>query len=233
MSEILSLQGVTAGYGDAVIIEDISLAVEQGASLAVLGRNGVGKTTLLRTVLGATRQFRGDIQWRGKSLASVDSVQRARLGMGWVPQQRGVFRSLTVEENLSVVARPGFWSHETVWKLFPRLKERKYHYGDQLSGGEQQMLAIGRALMTNPELLLLDEPLEGLAPLVAEEVEIAVGKMIGEGTVTAIVVEQHPIVALKMTSQAIVLERGRICHSAASDVLAADEALLDSMLGVA
>jgi len=233
MSEILSLHGVTAGYGDAVIIEDISLAVEQGASLAVLGRNGVGKTTLLRTLLGATRQFQGDIQWRGKSLAGVDSVQRAKLGMGWVPQQRGVFRSLTVEENLSVVARPGHWSHETVWKLFPRLKERRLHYGDQLSGGEQQMLAIGRALMTNPELLLLDEPLEGLAPLVAEEVEIAVQKMIGEGSVTAIVVEQHPIVALKMTSHAIVLERGSICHSAASEVLAEDESLLDSMLGVA
>ncbi|WP_397475484.1 ABC transporter ATP-binding protein [Pusillimonas sp.] len=233
MTELLTLQEVTAGYGDAVIIEDISLAIQEGASLAVLGRNGVGKTTLLRTLLGATRQFGGVIKWRGKSLAGADSVHRARLGMGWVPQQRGVFRSLTVEENLSVAARPGHWDQNAVWTLFPRLKQRRYHYGDQLSGGEQQMLAIGRALMTNPALLLLDEPLEGLAPLVAEEVSFAVQKMITQGTVTAIVVEQHPIVALKMTSQAIVLERGRICHQAASEALAEDEALLDSMLGVA
>lgn len=232
MNELLTLQGVTAGYGDAVIIEDISLTIEEGGSLAVLGRNGVGKTTLLRTLLGATRQFDGVIQWRGQSLAGVDSVHRARLGMGWVPQQRGVFRSLSVEENLAVAARPGQWDQNAIWTLFPRLKQRRYHYGDQLSGGEQQMLAIGRALMTNPALLLLDEPLEGLAPLVAEEVSLAVQKMITFGTVTAIVVEQHPIVALKLTTQAIVLERGRICHQAASAALAEDEALLDSMLGV-
>ena len=233
VAELLALQDVTAGYGDAVIIEDISLAVEEGASLAVLGRNGVGKTTLLRTLLGATRRFAGEIKWRGQSLARVDSVHRAKLGMSWVPQQRGVFRSLTVEENLSVVARPGHWDESAVWKLFPRLKERRFHYGDQLSGGEQQMLAIGRALMLNPALLLLDEPLEGLAPLVAEEVSVAVQTMIAQGTVTAIVVEQHPIVALKMTSRAIIIERGRICHQAASEVLVEDEALLDSMLGVA
>ncbi|NYT67692.1 ABC transporter ATP-binding protein [Pusillimonas noertemannii] len=233
MPELLTLQDVTAGYGDATIIEDISLSIQEGASLAVLGRNGVGKTTLLRTLLGATRQTGGAIHWRGDSLEGADPVRRARMGMGWVPQQRGVFRSLTVEENLSVVARPGHWNLDAVWKLFPRLNERKYHYGDQLSGGEQQMLAIGRALMTNPALLLLDEPLEGLAPLVAEEVAAAVQKMAAQGTLTALVVEQHPIVALKMTTQAIVLERGRICHRARSEELAADEALLDSMLGVA
>ena len=233
MPELLTLQDVTAGYGDATIIEDISFSIQEGASLAVLGRNGVGKTTLLRTLLGATRQTGGAIHWRGNSLADIDPVRRARMGMGWVPQQRGVFRSLTVEENLSVVARPGHWNLDAVWKLFPRLSERKYHYGDQLSGGEQQMLAIGRALMTNPALLLLDEPLEGLAPLVAKEVAAAVQKMAAQGTLTALVVEQHPIVALKMTTQAIVLERGRICHRASSEELAADEALLDSMLGVA
>jgi len=233
MPELLTLQEVDAGYGDATIIEDISLTIEEGASLAVLGRNGVGKTTLLRTLLGATRQTGGVIRWRGNSLAGVDAVRRARMGMGWVPQQRGVFRSLTVEENLSVVARPGHWNLDAVWTLFPRLKERRHHYGDQLSGGEQQMLAIGRALMTNPALLLLDEPLEGLAPIVAEEVAVAVQKMIGQGTVTAIVVEQHPIVALKMTSQAIVLERGRICLQAASEELAMDTSRLDAMLSVA
>lgn len=233
MPELLTLQDVTAGYGDATIVEDISFSIQEGASLAVLGRNGVGKTTLLRTLLGATHQTGGAIHWRGDSLKGVDQVRRARMGMGWVPQQRGVFRSLTVEENLSVVARPGHWNLDAVWKLFPRLNERKYHYGDQLSGGEQQMLAIGRALMTNPALLLLDEPLEGLAPLVAEEVAVAVQEMAAQGTLTALVVEQHPIVALKMTTQAIVLERGRICLQAASAELAMDASKLDAMLGVA
>lgn len=213
-------------------MEQIDLAIEQGSSLAVLGRNGVGKTTLLRTLLGAARQTGGDIRWLGKSLRGLDAVQRARLGMGWVPQERAVFRSLTVEENLDVVARPGPWNKQAVWSLFPRLQERRGHYGDQLSGGEQQMLAIGRALMTNPALLLLDEPLEGLAPIVAQEVAQSVRQMMQQGGITAVVVEQHPIVALQMTTQAIVLERGRICLRAASDELARDPSRLESLLGV-
>ncbi len=233
MSELLVLESVTAGYGDAVILEQIDLRIEQGASLAVLGRNGVGKTTLLRTLLGGTRQTSGEIRWRGDSLRGLDAVRRAHLGMGWVPQERAVFRSLTVEENLDVVARSGLWDKQRIWKLFPRLKERSGHYGDQLSGGEQQMLAIGRALMTNPALLLLDEPLEGLAPIVAQEVAQSVKQMMDQGDITAVVVEQHPVVALQMTSQAIVLERGRICHRAPSDELARDEERLESLLGVA
>ncbi len=233
MSELLVLESVTAGYGEAVILEQIDLSVEQGASLAVLGRNGVGKTTLLRTLLGGTRQIGGDIRWRGASLRGLDAVRRARRGIGWVPQERAVFRSLTVDENLDVVAHPGPWNKEQVWKLFPRLKERRGHYGDQLSGGEQQMLAIGRALMSNPALLLLDEPLEGLAPIVAQEVAQSVKQMMQQGDITAVVVEQHPVVALQMTSQAIVLERGRICHRASSDELAQDEERLESLLGVA
>jgi len=233
MPELIALESVAAGYGDSTVIEDMSLSIEEGASLAVLGRNGVGKTTLLRTMLGATRQTAGTLRWRGQPLEGQGPARRAALGMGWVPQQRGVFRSLTVDENLSVVARPGPWDKEKVWALFPRLAQRRRHYGDQLSGGEQQMLAIGRALMLNPRLLLLDEPLEGLAPLVAEEVAQAVRRMMDQGAVTAVVVEQHPIVALQMTAQAIVLDRGRICHQAPSGELAGDEGVLESMLGVA
>jgi branched-chain amino acid transport system ATP-binding protein len=232
MSELLRVEALTAGYGDAVILEDISFSMQQGANLAILGRNGVGKTTLLRTLLGATRQFSGDVVWQGASLNRLDSVRRARKGIGWVPQERAVFRSLTVEENLDVVALPGPWNKTRIWSLFERLAQRRKHYGDELSGGEQQMLAIGRALMTNPRLLLLDEPLEGLAPLVAQEVARAVQDMVRQDEITVIVVEQHPIVALQMTTEAIVLERGRICHRAASQELAQDTATLEALLGV-
>ncbi len=232
MPELLRLESVTAGYGAATILEDIDLSMRPGASLAVLGRNGVGKTTLLRTLLGGTRQVAGDIYWQGTRLNRLDPVRRARLGIGWVPQERAVFRSLTVEENLDVVARPGPWGKAQIWSLFPRLAERRRHYGDQLSGGEQQMLAIGRALMTNPRLLLLDEPLEGLAPLVAQEVAQAVKRMMEQDEMTAIVVEQHPIVALQMTDQVIILERGRICHRADSQALRQDATTLETLLGV-
>jgi branched-chain amino acid transport system ATP-binding protein len=232
MAELLVLDGVTAGYGASVVIEEVSLRVAAGESLAVLGRNGVGKTTLIRTIMGGTRQVAGEIGWKGASLRGKKPVARARAGIGWVPQQRAVFRSLSVEENLSVVARAGAWDRARVYGLFPRLGERRRNLGNQLSGGEQQMLAIGRALMTNPDLLLLDEPLEGLAPVVAEELAAAITAMMRAGSLTTIVVEQHPIVALGMTRNAIVLERGRVVHAAASDVLARDEQALERMLGL-
>jgi branched-chain amino acid transport system ATP-binding protein len=232
VAELLTLAGVTAGYGASVVIEDVSFAIAAGESLALLGRNGVGKTTLIRTILGGTRMVAGEIGWKGASLCGKRPVARARAGIGWVPQQRAVFRSLTVAENLSVVARPGAWTLAGVYGLFPRLGERRDNLGDQLSGGEQQMLAIGRALMTNPDLLLLDEPLEGLAPVVAEEVAAAMAAMMRDGSLTTIVVEQHPIVALGMTRNAVVLERGRVVHAAPSAVLAQDRDMLERMLGI-
>src|SRR5512144_810062 len=168
MAELLSIEGVTAGYGDAVVLEDVALALDQGDSLALLGRNGMGKTTLLLTLMGFTRVHRGRLSWRGGDLGRLPPHRRGRAGIGWVPQERFMFPSLTVEEHLTAVARPGPWNVGRVYGLFPRLAERRQNFGNQLSGGEQQMLAIARALMLNPTLLLLDEPLEGLAPILVQ-----------------------------------------------------------------
>ena len=221
MAKLLELEGVWAGYGEATVLEDISFTLEPGASLALLGRNGMGKTTLLATLMGAARQSRGTIRFDGQDLAVVPSHRRAHAGLGWVPQERDIFASLSVEENLTVVERPGAWSLKKVYATFPRLQERRANMGNQLSGGEQQMLAMGRALMLNPRLLLLDEPLEGLAPLIAQE-------LLG-----VILVEQHAHQILPITRQALILERGHIVHQGASEALAADPALLDRWLGVA
>src|SRR5438128_5443348 len=188
---LLALRNVPAGYGDAVVLDDVSLELPEHGSLAVLGRNGVGKTTLLLTVLGYTRLQRGKIFWRGKDITQLAPHRRARLGLGWVAQEREIFPSLTVEENLSVAARPGRWSLAAVYALFPRLAERRANMGNQLSGGEQQMLAIARALMTNPELLLLDEPFEGLAPIVVEELAGAIRRMMAEHGTATVLAEQH------------------------------------------
>jgi branched-chain amino acid transport system ATP-binding protein len=233
MAELLAVNGVWAGYGDATVLEDISFSLGEGASMALLGRNGMGKSTLLATLMGATRQTQGSIQLAGQDLTVVPSHRRAHAGLGWVPQERDIFASLSVEENLSVVARPGAWDLAKVYATFPRLQERRTNMGNQLSGGEQQMLAIGRALMLNPKLLLLDEPLEGLAPVIVQELLRIIGRMVAEGSVAVILVEQHAHQILPITQQALVLERGRIVHRGASDALAADPALLDRWLGVA
>jgi branched-chain amino acid transport system ATP-binding protein len=233
MAELLAVNGVWAGYGDATVLEDISFSLGEGASMALLGRNGMGKSTLLATLMGATRQTQGSIQLAGQDLTVVPSHRRAHAGLGWVPQERDIFASLSVEENLSVVARPGAWDLAKVYATFPRLQERRTNMGNQLSGGEQQMLAIGRALMLNPKLLLLDEPLEGLAPVIVQELLRIIGRMVAEGSVAVILVEQHAHQILSITQQALVLERGRIVHRGASDALAADPALLDRWLGVA
>jgi branched-chain amino acid transport system ATP-binding protein len=193
----------------------------------------MGKSTLLATLMGATRQTQGSIQFAGQDLTIVPSHRRAHAGLGWVPQERDIFASLSVEENLSVVARAGAWDLAKVYATFPRLQERRANMGNQLSGGEQQMLAIGRALMLNPKLLLLDEPLEGLAPVIVQELLRIIGRMVAEGSVAVILVEQHAHQILPITQQALVLERGRIVHRGASDALAADPALLDRWLGVA
>ena len=226
---MLELRDVRAGYGDAVVLDGISLAVAANRSLAILGRNGVGKSTLLLTIMGYTRLHRGAVLWEGGDMSKLPAHQRARLGIGWVAQEREIFPSLTLEENLGVAARPGRWTLERVFTLFPRLKERRANLGNQLSGGEQQMLAIARALMTNPRLLLLDEPLEGLAPIIVEELVAALRNVEG---MAMVLVEQHAEIALSLTEQALVIERGRIAHAAASAELAADQALLERYVGV-
>ncbi len=232
MSEMLVFDQVVAGYGNAVVLDRLGFSLKQGQSLAVLGRNGVGKTTLLETLMGNTRVMRGAIRWCGEDITRWASHRRVRAGLGWVPQEREVFPSLTVAENLTVVAQPGPWNLQRVYEFFPRLKERRANFGNQLSGGEQQMLAIGRALMTNPKLLLLDEPMEGLAPIIVEELALSIRRLCEREGLPSIVVEQHPVLALEMTHQAIVLERGTVVHAGSSHALANDAQLLDGLLGV-
>ena len=233
MSEILVLEDVRAGYGSSVVLDGISFALGEGESLALLGRNGTGKTTLVTTIMGLTTLQSGTIRWRGQRLNGTPAYRRARAGLGWVPQERFMFPSLTVEEHLTAVARPGgTWNLQRVYRMFPRLEERKRNYGNQLSGGEQQMLAIGRALMVNPQLLLLDEPMEGLAPIIVEEILEVIGDLVRDEHATVILVEQHARLALSVTSRAIVLDRGRIVEQAASSELLDDEARLGRLLAV-
>ena len=226
---MLELKGVRAGYGDAVVLEDVSLAVPKQGSLAVLGRNGVGKSTLLLTIMGYTRLHTGSIHFNGRDVSAMVPHRRAQLGIAWVAQEREIFPSLTLEENLTVAARPGRWDLPAVYELFPRLKERKANFGNQLSGGEQQMLAIARALMTNPALLLLDEPLEGLAPIIVEDIASALQNLQG---MTVVLVEQHTEIALSLTEDAVVIERGRIVHRARSAELARDPEMAERVLGL-
>jgi branched-chain amino acid transport system ATP-binding protein len=228
---LLALDGVRAGYGAAVVLDGITLEVAAGGSLTVLGRNGVGKTTLLLTIMGYTDVTRGSIRWRGRDLGRVPPHRRARAGLGWVAQERDVFRSLTVEENLRVAARPGRWDLPRAYALFPRLAERRSSRGHHLSGGEQQMLAIARALMTNPDLLLLDEPLEGLAPIVVEELTGAIRRMREDGA-AILLVEQHAELALSLSETALVLERGQVVHQGPSRGLLEDAAMLDRLVGL-
>jgi branched-chain amino acid transport system ATP-binding protein len=229
---LLALDGVRAGYGPAIVLDGVSFAVPERGSLAVLGRNGVGKSTLLLTIMGYTQVGRGRILWRGEDITRRQPHRRALAGIGWVAQEREIFASLTVEENLTVAARDGRWDLAAVYDLFPRLAERRSNFGNQLSGGEQQMLAIARALMTNPALLLLDEPLEGLAPIVVEELAAAIRRMTSEDSNAYILVEQHADIALSLTENAIVIERGRVVHSGASAQLLADHATLDRLVGL-
>jgi len=229
---LLAVRDLRAGYGDAVVLDNITLEVPEQGSLALLGRNGVGKSTLLLTIMGYTTVRRGSVFWRGKDITRVQPHRRARAGIGWVAQKREIFSSLTVEENLTVAARPGRWDLKAVTDLFPRLAERKGSKGNQLSGGEQQMLSLARALMTNPSLLLLDEPLEGLAPIIVEEVVRAIRRMLADDKIAVILVEQHAELALSLTDRAVLLERGQIVHSGPSAELARDTATLDRYIGL-
>ena len=233
MRELLVAEGVFAGYGESIVLEDVSFALEQGGSLALLGRNGVGKTTVLLTLMGLTRLKRGRILMRGADMSGAPTYVRARYGLGWVPQERLCFPSLTVEEHLKVVARRGPWSLRRIYEAFPNLAERRRNLGNQLSGGEQQMLAIARALMTNPSVLLLDEPMEGLAPVIVRAVVKVIAELVRTGEFAVIIVEQHARLALSLTKQAIVLDRGKVVHSAASDELLANSAALDKLVALA
>ncbi|WIM14252.1 ABC transporter ATP-binding protein [Enhydrobacter sp.] len=232
MAELLAVDGLRAGYGPAVVLSDIAFRLAEGEALAVLGRNGVGKTTLIDSIVGVTRRFAGSLALAGRDMTRLAPEQRAMLGVGWVPQERNIFHSLSVEENLTAVARPGPWTVDRIYGLFPRLRERRGNSGGALSGGEQQMLAIGRALATNPKLLLLDEPAEGLAPILVEEVLRTLGRLFREEGMAGLVVEQHAHKILPITDRAIVLERGRIVLEAPSAALLADPAPLERFVGV-
>ena len=245
--EGLNLEGVRAGYGDTIVLEGVSIGLKPGATLAVLGRNGVGKTTLLATIMGLTTLRAGSIRFEGAEISSLPAYRRVRLGIGFVPQEREIFRSLTVEENLDVASRPGLparnrssastqagrWSLERVYDFFPSLAERRRNRGNQLSGGEQQMLAIGRALMGNPHLLLMDEPLEGLAPVIVEAVLKGIDRLKREDDLALILVEQHARIALEFTSDAIVLDRGAVVYSGPSKALLDSPDRMTRLMGVA
>ena len=232
MADLLTIERLSAGYGDAVVLNEVSLTLAEGRSLALLGRNGMGKTTLINSIVGVTRFIGGHIGLDGRDITHLRPDQRALAGIGWVPQERNIFKSLTVEENLTAVARPGPWPVPRIYELFPRLAERRRNLGDQLSGGEQQMLAVGRALILNPRVMLLDEPLEGLAPILVEELLAALKRIIRDEGMSAILVEQNAQKVLGVTDRAAILARGTVVYEGASADLAADRAVLESHLGL-
>jgi len=233
MAELLAVQGLKAGYGEAVVVQGVDLVLPQGQSLALLGRNGTGKTTLMNSLVGVNRRHAGTIVLAGRDITGLPPHARAAAGIGWVPQERNIFKSLTVDENLTAVARPGPWTPARAYEMFPRLAERKANMGNQLSGGEQQMLAVARALMLNPKLLLLDEPLEGLAPIIVEELLRSIERLVRDEGMAAIIVEQNPRMILPITERAVVLDRGAVVHEGASADLLLDRDRLDRWLAVA
>jgi branched-chain amino acid transport system ATP-binding protein len=232
MSELLKLEGIVVGYGEARILMGIDLALGQGQALALLGRNGTGKTTLINSIVGHTRRFSGRIWLEGKDVTAFKPHQRALAGIGWVPQERNIFKSLTVEENLTAIAVPGPWDLARIYRIFPRLQERRANMGNQLSGGEQQMLAIGRALMLNPKVLLLDEPLEGLAPIIVQDLMRILSEIIRDEGLSVILVEQNARKALSITHNAVVLERGSVIHASTAAELLAEDHKIDTLLAV-
>ena len=232
MSDLLNIERLTAGYGEAIVLTDISFKIAKGQALALLGRNGMGKTTLVNSVIGVTRHISGSISLDGHDITRMRPDQRAHVGIGWVPQERNIFRSLTVEENMTAIERPGPWTLAKVYALFPRLAERRHNLGNELSGGEQQMLAVARALVLNPRIMLLDEPLEGLAPILIEELLTVLRKIIREEGLSAILVEQNAQKILGITDLAIIIERGSIVYQDDSSALRADRSVLETYMGV-
>jgi len=232
MANALELRQVSAGYGETVVLEDINLALAPGESISVIGRNGVGKTTLLATVMGHTTLHKGEVALGGRTLNRVPIYRRARAGLGFVPQERDIFPSLTVRENLEVAARPGPWTQERVFELFPNVKARLGNMGNQLSGGEQQMLSIARALLTNPFVLMMDEPTEGLAPVIVEALTAVLLRLRAASGLSIILIEQNSRVALEFSARTVVMDKGRIVYDGESAALKADPAMLETYLGV-
>ena len=232
LASALQLRGVSAGYGETVVLEDVDLSLAPGECVSVIGRNGVGKTTLLSTIMGHTTLHSGDVVLDGHKLNGVPSFRRALAGIGFVPQEREIFPSLSVRENLEVAARPGEWTHARVFELFPRLKERLGNMGNQLSGGEQQMLSIARALLTNPSILLMDEPTEGLAPVLVEALSTVLARLRADSALSIILVEQNSRVALTFSARTVILDKGRIVYDGESDPLHADPDRLAKLMGI-
>ncbi len=228
----LSLKNLRAGYGKTMVLEGLTVSIDTGASASIIGRNGVGKTTLLATVMGHTTHHEGAIELNGHDIVPIQPFKRARAGLALVPQEREIFSSLTVEENLKVAARPGDWSLERVYDLFAQLANRRANRGNQLSGGEQQMLAIGRALMGNPRILLLDEPSEGLAPVIVEQLQNVLARLRDEGGMTIVLVEQNSRFALAFAPRCLVMNRGCITYDGPSKTLRDDPAKLESLVGI-
>ena len=234
MPEALALRKVTAGYGETHVLESIDLALAEGESLSVIGRNGVGKSTLLETIMGHTTLHAGEIALGARRMDRAPAHERALAGLGYVPQEREIFPSLSVEENLSVAQRvrsgPSRWTLERVYELFPRLAERRHHRGNQISGGEQQMLAVARALLTNPVVLLMDEPTEGLAPVIVQALAQVLLRLRAAGGLSIVLVEQNSRVALEFSARTVVMDKGRIVYDGASERLRADPEYLASLI---
>ena len=232
MSDLLIIEHIVAGYAGTEVLKDVSISVGEGTALAVLGRNGTGKTTLISTILGLTDQISGTICFRGSDISGLKTHLRALLGIALVPQEREIFPSLTVDENLRIAMRRGDWTVARVYEYFPLMARRRTNLGNMLSGGEQQMLALGRALVANPRLLLLDEPFEGLAPVIMDQIADILIRIHAEGRIAMILVEQHAELALEMTNYAIVLDRGAVAWAGASEHLLRERILLSGLIGL-